>query len=72
MESCEELIKLRFIDSLRDGSQKLKVLEKLQLNPNMKVDEIVSFCQMSEQIGAYTVEKNSSESSPKCETACAE
>ena len=31
---CEELVKLRFIAGLQDDSLKLKILEKLQLNPS--------------------------------------
>ena len=66
-DPCEELIKLRFIAGLRDNGQKLKVLEKLQLTPNMKTDEVVAFSQMTEQIVVYTAEKNTVESA-KCET----
>ena len=59
----EELIKLRFIAGLRDEKMKLKVLEKLQLNPESTINEIVDFCQMSNQLTDFVNKVEPGESS---------
>ena len=48
-----ELIKLRFIAGLIDNALKLKILEKLQISPNITLTEIVDFCQMKSQCEKY-------------------
>jgi len=48
-----QLIKLKFIAGLVDEKLKMKVLEKVQLNPKLTVTELVDFCQMARQIDTF-------------------
>ena len=58
-EPCEELIKLRFIAGLKDASLKVKILEKLQLDPTLDITNIVDFCQMDAQVAQFADIKSS-------------
>ena len=53
----DELIKLKFVSGLFNQELKIKLLEKLQLNSNITIDEIIDICQMSSQLNSY-VNKN--------------
>jgi hypothetical protein len=48
-----ELVKLRFIAGVRDDGLKLKILEKLQVQPSLTISEIIDFCQMNAQLSEF-------------------
>jgi len=55
-----ELIRLRFIAGLSSDVLKLKVLEKIQINPKCTVDDLVDFCQMTVQLKTFVEKKDTS------------
>ena len=68
-DPTETLTKLRFIAGLIDESLKLKVLEKVQNTPEINVQQIVDFCQMTHQLRSFVSTNNeathtASDSSP--------
>lgn len=49
-EPSSELVKLRFIAGLRDEELKMKVLEKIQINPHATMNDIIDFCQVNSHL----------------------
>ena len=65
-DPAAEMIKLKFVAGLRDEALKVKVLEKLQVNPKSTVQDLVDFCQMNSQLANFVnnpSEKNTSKDS---------
>ena len=52
-DPSEEMIKLKFVAGLKDEALKIKVLEKLQINPKSTVQDLVDFCQMNSQLANF-------------------
>jgi hypothetical protein len=49
-EPAKEMTKLKFVAGLKSDALKVKVLEKLQVNPKADVQDLVDFCQMDSQL----------------------
>ena len=69
-DPATELTKLRFIAGMSHEGLKIKVLERLQLNPSMTITEIIEFCQINGQLKDFVhgKTKTTDQESDKVET----
>ena len=61
----DELVKLRFIAGVRNDQLKLKILEKLQIQPDMNISDIIDFCQMNFQLADFVAPTSSTKEEDK-------
>lgn len=53
-----ELVKLKFIAGTHDNHIKLKFLEKLQVTPHARTEDLIDFCQMASQLSDFASGEN--------------
>ena len=64
-DPANEMVKLKFIEGIKDEAMKLKVLEQIQARISISLTEIVDFCQMCAQMSSFV----GAETSPEPVTA---
>ena len=52
-EPAKEMIKLKFVAGLKNEALKVKVLQKLQVNPKADLEGLVDFCQLYPQLANF-------------------
>ena len=60
-DPADEMIKLKFIEGLKDEAMKLKVLEQIQTRSSVSLTDIVDFCQMCAQMSSFVGAENSTQ-----------
>lgn len=64
LDPSSEIIKLRFIAGLKDDNLKMKILERVQLNPSLTMSDIIDLCQINAQLKDFVETKNKESDEP--------